>query len=143
MANWKKMAEAFGRALGRPDIRNEMNTFGKNSKQGVKDRQELFDTMHRSAVNNDAEDEFMTGLTFAEDDNTKIARRTGNRDMAYDERQREFDKLTDDRMDDELVRSMFEKVTAKVSPELRAQAIEMLQRGESIPDVLDILSRGY
>ena len=153
MANWKKMAEAFGRAMNRPDLRNEMNTLGKNSKQGIRDRADLYDRMSRSAGESiDTDVAFTRGLESGEDQRNIVDaemesfyKKHPDENRRYAEEQRVFDDLTDDLTDAGLqydFTKLFEQAAAKASPELRVRAIEMLQRGESIPDVLDVLKWG-
>lgn len=137
MANWKKMAEAFGRALNRPDIRNQMNTFGKNSKQGVKDRTKLFDDMEMSA--NKAS---KGGVEFYEgwDHGERGATRVGSREPHPDELDREqkaFDELTEQRMDNRLQRD-FDRVVDEIAGDddnLRRQLIDELKNGTDISDI--------
>lgn len=153
MANWKKMAEAFGRAMGRPDLRNEMNTLGKNSKQGIRDRADLYDQLSKSADKSiETEVAFNRGLDLGENqqnivdaDMSHFYKKNPDEHRRYAEEQRKFDDLTDEYTEAGLrydFTKLFEEATAKASPELRVQAIEMLQRGESIPDVLDMLNWG-
>lgn len=166
MANWNKIAEAFGRALSRPDIRNEMNVFGKNSKQGIRDRRDLFDLVEKKARDNNAEDELYHGMMGGEDDNTILWREkyeVENKDPSYDERQKDFDDRTDQReatalqqdFDDGFeealnkrrgkirdamgdARGAEEAADAGID-DIRKVVIEMLKSGQDIGDVIRIL----
>lgn len=186
MANWKKMAEAFGRAVHNRErltdhaplsnkgrIRAERDDAiedarwqrmadeagaGEEFRRGFND-EELLPDRDTDVIKDNVMAEFVPMKEFnsaqrnqAELDDVIAAaldKRYGNNERAKAEARRTIiDNLKNgaevgdilDRLDPARI---FEKVTAKASPDLRAQAIEMLQRGESIPDVLDILIQGY
>lgn len=166
MASWNKIAEAFGRALSRPDIRNEMNVFGKNSKQGIRDRRDLFDLVEKKAKDNDAEDELYRGMMDGEDDETILWQEKyepENKDPSYDKRQKDFDNRTDEREATALQQDFdnsFEEALNKRRgkirdamgdargaeeaadvgiDDIRRAAIEMLKSGQDIGDVIRIL----
>lgn len=138
MANWKKMAEAFGRAMTRPDIRNQMNTLGKNSKQGVKDRAKLFDDMEMSANKaSKGGNEFYEGWDRGEQDVTHVGSREPYPDE-LDREQKAFDELTEERMDKRLQRDFdraFDEITGD-NDNLRRQLIDELKNGTDISDIL-------
>lgn len=143
MANWKKMAEAFGRAMSGVHVPND----AKNPTQT------LVRDVNRAQANRDFEQ--LIADSKRPERPVLDAYYKGQEDLDW---QPEFDRYQDynpasehreaviDAMTDRDLQKdftdLFEAAAAKAPPELRIRAIEMLQRGESIPDVLDVLNWG-
>jgi hypothetical protein len=145
MASWKKMAEAFGRAMSGVHVPND----AKNPAQ------KMVRDVHRSQTERNLERKIATDGWGGKNDPGIDEYRKGQDDLP---RQPEFDRTKDytsdsehrgaviDAMTDRDLQNDFDKAfedaASHGSSELRARAIEMLKRGEPIPDVLDMLKWG-
>lgn len=156
MANWKKMAEAFGRAVHNRERLTEhaprtQKGFDKaTAKDAIEDER-----FRRSAADAGAEEEFRRGFNDEEllpdRDNDRVGGIVSNRgdvvepkDFAAAEREQgEFDKAFDDAVNEATARhsgGTSESETERMRADIRRQAIEMLKDEKyDISDVLDYL----
>ena len=155
MANWKKMAEAFGRAVSNRErlVEHAPRTQKGFDKASAKDAIED-ERFRRSAVNAGAEEEFRRGFNddqILPDRGGRASRIQSNRgdfveqkDLASaDREQSEFDKVFDDAVNEATARhsgGAAESGTERIRADMRRQAIEMLKNEKyDISDILDYL----
>lgn len=139
MANWKKMAEAFGRAMHRPNTSSKLasETFDRATKAG-------------------AADDYLEGASKGFEDELKLHKSDDYTTNAYDNK---TDKLTDEALQkdfDEAFEAALAKRRGKILEamgdargaeeaadagidDIRKAAIEMLKSGRDIGDVIRIL----
>ena len=145
MANWKKMAEAFGRAMSGVKVPADAKT---STQKMVRDA-------HKAAADRNIERKIANDGWGGKNDPGIDEYRKGQDDLPW---QTEFDRTKDydpssehretviDAMTDRDLQNDFDKAfedaASHGSSELRTRAIEMLKRGEPIPDVLDMLKWG-
>lgn len=144
MANWKKMAEAFGRAFTDPGMQSKYGSGLIKHGAEPTTSYDLDVTKSGRIVNNnksfnkDIADAFERGKVEGIIEDTD---RMG-KGISRDERKRLFDESSD-RLTDEALQQDFDEAFDEVTKTdgLREEAIKMLKNGTDISDVFEYLRR--
>lgn len=117
MANWSKMAEAFGKALNRP--RPIVGKTNEATERALNDYQNLVDKFESSAERTGHGDEFWHGMLRGEDINTEIENLNRGNELSDRVLRKQFDKISDSESDRALRDLSFDQAFDEAEKALR------------------------